>query len=410
MKILFLVGEFPKLSQTFILSQITGLIDAGHEVTILAKKSDGGSKVHPDVLNYDLLQHVVYYGDSTHSKNRCRKGLVFGQALCAHMVTRVFNKQYKGKASFRDLLKLPNLVLLVRTLNQVDLTDRTIIVAHFGPNGLLAQKCIEMGLLNGKLFTAFHGYDMLRYVKQRGANVYRDLFHSSSLILPISDFWRRRCIALGADSSRVIVHHMGIDLLRFGSHPAQLTKPVILVSAARLVEKKGLEYGIEAVSQLITKGYSIRYFIAGDGPLKDKLQNQIEKNKLTRQIRLLGWKTQNEWIELMKDAQIVLAPSITANDGDMEGIPVQLMEAMAMRKIVVSTVHSGIPELIQDGENGYLVTEKNSDALANVLERLILSPEKWNRITQNARYTIKEAFNSQKLNAELIQLFNEKGT
>lgn len=408
MKILFLVGEFPKLSQTFILNQITGLIDAGHEVTILAKKSDGGSKVHPDVMNYDLLKHVVYYGNSTHSDNRCKKALVFGRALCAHMVTCIFNKQYKGAASFQDLLKLPNLVLLVRTLNQVDLTDRTIIVAHFGPNGLLAQKCIEMGLLKGELFTAFHGYDMLRYVKQKGSNAYRDLFRSSSCILPISDFWRRRCIELGANPSRVIVHHMGIDLLRFGSHPAQLAKPVILVSAARLVEKKGLEYGIEAVSKLIAKGYSIRYFIAGDGPLKDKLQDQIEQNKLTRQIRLLGWKTQNEWIELMKDAQIVLAPSITASDGDMEGIPVQLMEAMAMRKIVVSTVHSGIPELIHDGENGYLVPEKNSDALADVLERLVLAPEKWSRITQNARQTIKQAFNSQKLNAELIQLFNEK--
>ncbi|MET1250071.1 glycosyltransferase [Sporolactobacillus sp. STCC-11] len=408
MKILFLVGEFPKLSQTFIVSQITGLIDAGHEVTILAKKSDGGSKVHPDVLNYDLLKHVVYYGDAAHSENRCKKGLAFGRALCAHMVTRIFNRQYKGAVSFKDLCKLPNLILLVRTLNQVDLTDRAIITAHFGPNGLLAQKCIEMGLLNGKLFTFFHGYDMLRYVKQKGRNAYQDLFRSPSLILPISDFWRRRCIELGADSSRVIVHHMGIDLLRFGSHPAQLTKPVILVSAARLVEKKGLEYGIEAVGQLITKGYAIRYYIAGDGPLKDKLQKQIEKNKLTRQIRLLGWKTQNEWIELMTDAQIVLAPSITASDGDMEGIPVQLMEAMAMRKIVVSTVHSGIPELIHDGENGCLVTEKNSDALADVLERLIRSPEKWSRITQNARQTIKTEFNSQKLNAELIKLFNEK--
>ncbi|MCO7127556.1 glycosyltransferase [Sporolactobacillus shoreicorticis] len=406
MKILFLVGEFPKLSQTFILNQITGLIDAGHEVTILAKKSGSDSKIHPDVVNYELLSHVVYYGNSSQAQTRARKGLSFARALGAHLFSCAFNRTYKCEAAFRDLIKMPNLILLVRTLNQVNLTDQTVIMAHFGPNGLLAQKCIELGLLNGTLFTAFHGYDMLRYVKQKGQDAYHDLFRSPAFILPISDFWRRRCIELGADPSKIIIHHMGIDLLRFDSHPSQLAKPAVIVSAARLVEKKGLIYGIKAVGQLIKKGYSVRYFIAGDGPLRDMLQQLIDDNKLTRHVRLLGWKTQDEWIELMKTAQIVLAPSVTASDGDMEGIPVQLMEAMAMRKIVVSTYHSGIPELIHDKENGFLVAEKNADALSRVLEEVILSPEKWGRITQNARQTIKDQFNIQKLNAELLRLFD----
>lgn len=406
MKILYFVGEFPKLSQTFILNQITGLIDAGNEVTILAKKSAPDAKIHPDVVNYELLSRVVYYGDSTQVQTRVGKGMSFVRALGAHLYSCVFNPRYKCEAAFRDLIKMPNLIMLIRKLNQVDLTDRTVIMAHFGPNGLLAQKCIEMGLLKGTLFTTFHGYDMLRYVKQKGQDAYRDLFRSPSFILPISDFWRRRCIELGADSSRIIVHHMGIDLLRFDSHPSQPAKPAVIVSAARLVEKKGLVYGIQAVGQLVKKGYSVRYYIAGDGPLRDKLQQLIDENKLTRHVQLLGWKTQDEWIELMKTAQIVLAPSITASDGDMEGIPVQLMEAMAMRKIVVSTYHSGIPELIHDKENGFLVAEKNSEALTSVLEEVILSPEKWSRITQNARQTIKDQFNIQKLNAELLRLFD----
>ncbi|BBN98004.1 glycosyltransferase [Sporolactobacillus terrae] len=404
MKILFFVGEFPKLSQTFILNQITGLIDAGHEVTILAKKS-GGAKVHPDVLYYDLLDHVVYYGDSAQSNSRIRKGCAFVRAFCAHGISRVFNKNVQGQAPLRELLAMPNLVLLIRKLNQVDLTDYSVIMAHFGPNGLLAQKCIEMGLLRGKLFTAFHGYDMLRFVKQKGSAAYNDLFRSPSVILPISEHWRRRCIALGAEPSKTVVHHMGIDLLRFDCHPSQPAVQLFFVSAARLVEKKGLQYAIEAVAQLVKRGYSVRYAIAGDGPLKDKLQEQIERCKMTRHIQLVGWKTQDEWIKLMKDAQVVLAPSVTASDGDMEGIPVQLMEAMAMEKLVVATIHSGIPELIQDGENGYLVPERDAASLAQALEKAIKTPEKWKRITQNARRTIKESFNIQKLNTGLLQLF-----
>nr|WP_283163337.1 glycosyltransferase [Sporolactobacillus mangiferae] len=404
-----MVGEFPKLSQTFILNQMTGMMDAGHDVTILAKKSASDAKVHPDVLNYELMNQVVYYGDSRQSDTRFAKAAVFIRAFCAHLAARFYKKNYIGTISFRDLLKMPNLILLIRKLNQIDLTDRTTVLAHFGPNGLLAQKCIDLGLLRGRLFTAFHGYDMLRYVKQKGVNAYQDLFRSPSFILPISDFWKRRCIELGADPSRIVVHHMGIDLLRFDAHPSQPAKPLIIVSAARLVEKKGLAYGIEAVGRLIKKGHSVRYLIAGDGPLREKLQQQIETKRLTKQIRLVGWKTQDEWIDLMKSAQVVLAPSVTASDGDMEGIPVQLMEAMAMRKIVVSTVHSGIPELIQDGENGFLFAEKDADALADLLARILQSPEKWNRITQNARRTVKERFNIQKLNADLLRLFAEKG-
>ncbi|MDF2911772.1 MAG: colanic acid biosynthesis glycosyltransferase WcaL [Sporolactobacillus laevolacticus] len=409
MNILFVVGEFPKLSQTFILNQITGMIDAGHEVTILAKKRGTGEKIHPDVRNYELLDHVIYYGNSEQADSRLRKGLSFALALCAHTTARLFNKSYKGNVPFRDFVRNPNLILLIQKLNQVDLSDRAIIMAHFGPNGILAQKCIDIGLLKGKLFTAFHGYDMLRYVKQKGAGAYKSLFRSSAVILPISECWQRRCMELGADPARICVHHMGIDLLRFDSHPSEPGKPIKIVSAARLVEKKGLEYGIEAVGKLIKKGYSLNYLIAGDGPLKDRLQGMIEKKKLTRHVQLLGWKTQDEWIELMKDAQIVLAPSVTAVDGDMEGIPVQLMEAMAMQKLVVSTYHSGIPELIQDQQNGYLVGEKDAVLLADTLEQAILSPEKWRLVTQNARRTIREAFNIQKLNKQLIQLFEEKG-
>ncbi|MCO7174934.1 glycosyltransferase [Sporolactobacillus kofuensis] len=407
MNILFVVGEFPKLSQTFILNQITGMIDAGHDVMILAKKSGEGHKVHPDVLRYELLNRVIYYGDSA-TETRLQKGLSFAKALGSHLIARCLKRRYKGAVPLRILLRHPNLILLIRKLNQVDLSERTIIMAHFGPNGILAQKCIEVGLLRGQLFTAFHGYDMLRYVKQKGAGAYRDLFHSTAVILPISNYWRRRCLELGADPSRTVVHHMGIDLLRFDRHPSEPRKPITVVSAARLVEKKGLDYAIEAIGLLVKKGYSLQYFIAGDGPLKDELQTLIERKKLNRYVQLLGWQTQDEWIARMKNAQIVLAPSITASDGDMEGIPVQLMEAMAMCKVVVSTEHSGIPELIKSKQNGYLVAEKDTTALAETLAQIIQSPESWRMITQNAHEMIHEQFNIHKLNKQLIQLFDEK--
>lgn len=408
MKILFFVGEFPKLSQTFILNQITGLIDAGHEVKIIAKRPAPGQKVHEDVVNYRLDERTIYY-DAAGRDGRLQKTVHFFNNLVLLTVSRIAGQKSTTSFSIKDLLRYPNLVFLIRTLNRIDLHDYDVILAHFGPNGLLAQKCLDLGLLRGRLFTAFHGYDMLRYINERGENVYQDLFAARAALLPISEYWKDRMVKLGADPERIVVHHMGIDLSRFTACPAEPERETVIISAARFVEKKGLEYAIEAVAELAARGYRIRYDIAGDGPLAGKLRDLINRLQVNERVRLLGWKTQEEWISLMRGAQIVLAPSVTAHDGDMEGIPVQLMEAMAMEKIVVATWHSGIPELIEDRVNGFLVNERSPEQLAQVMMRIIDTPEEWDRMTHQARRTVEQQFNRDVQNRRLIEMM-EKGT
>ncbi|MBE6185649.1 MAG: colanic acid biosynthesis glycosyltransferase WcaL, partial [Bacillus sp. (in: Bacteria)] len=268
-----------------------------------------------------------------------------------------------------------------------------------------AQKLMQLGLLHGKLYTTFHGYDMLRYVKKHGDSVYEELFQSKHTQLPISEYWKNRCEQLGAKSKHTIVHHMGIDVGKFEYCPAVQEKEIRVLSVARFVEKKGIEYGISAVSQLIDQGYSIQYSIVGGGPLEEKLRTMIQEKHLEKHIHMLGWKTQNELIDIMKKAHIILLPSVTSQDGDMEGIPVLLMEAMAMGKIVVSTYHSGIPELIRHNDNGFLVEERDVEGLVRTLQIVITTPENWQRITENARKTVLEDFNIERLNNQLIDLF-----
>nr|WP_235425194.1 glycosyltransferase [Heyndrickxia ginsengihumi] len=153
------------------------------------------------------------------------------------------------------------------------------------------------------------------------------------------------------------------------------------------------------------QGYSIQYSIVGGGPLEEKLRTMIQEKHLEKHIHMLGWKTQNELIDIMKKAHIILLPSVTSQDGDMEGIPVLLMEAMAMGKIVVSTYHSGIPELIRHNDNGFLVEERDVEGLVRTLQIVITTPENWQRITENARKTVLEDFNIERLNNQLIDLF-----
>lgn len=91
------------------------------------------------------------------------------------------------------------------------------------------------------------------------------------------------------------------------------------------------------------------------------------ESNIADKVKLLGWKQQEEIVTLLNDADILIAPSITGNDGDQEGIPVVLMEALAQGIPVLSTQHSGIPEVVQDGKSGFLVPERDVDALAEKL-------------------------------------------
>jgi colanic acid/amylovoran biosynthesis glycosyltransferase len=145
----------------------------------------------------------------------------------------------------------------------------------------------------------------------------------------------------------------------------------------------------------------------GDGILRNALTTQIEKLKLGGSIRLLGWKSQEEIVELLKQADILLAPSITGNDGDEEGIPTTIMEAFALGLPVISTQHSGIPELVQDGQSGFLVPERDADALAQKLECLIKEPEKRHAMGRNGRTFVEQHHDIDQLNDQLVKIYQQ---
>jgi colanic acid/amylovoran biosynthesis glycosyltransferase len=121
-------------------------------------------------------------------------------------------------------------------------------------------------------------------------------------------------------------------------------------------------------------------------------------------IRLTGWKDQDEVSKLMDEADIYLGPSVTAKDGDQEGIPVVMMEAMAKGLIVCATYHSGIPELIEDGVSGFLVPESDVQALSTKLHYVFKNHDQWSRISENGYSKVFSEYNIQALNDGLESL------
>jgi colanic acid/amylovoran biosynthesis glycosyltransferase len=178
-----------------------------------------------------------------------------------------------------------------------------------------------------------------------------------------------------------------------------------LLSVARLVEKKGIRYGIEAISRVVEHYPRLEYLVAGDGPLRSELEALAKDLGLDEKVRFLGWMNQEEVKKWMMTSDILLAPSVTGADGDQEGIPVVLMEAMAMGLPVVSTFHSGIPELVIDGVTGLLAPERDSDGLAGKILELIRSEDLAAEMGNRGRDHVRENFDIEKLNLELEGIY-----
>lgn len=407
MKIAFIVSRFPSLSETFILSQITGLIEHGHKVDIYANPSDE-LKVHSDISKFDLMDKTCYFPmPSKHHAITLFKSLkltLVNSLKYPIFIDWLFSGFKYTKETLFPVWMIPYIAIPFLSRKPYD-----IIHCHFGPNGLKAALLKKLGLIEGKIITSFHGYDITQYIHKSAKNPYKVLFEVGDLFLPISEHWKNKLIELGCDEKKIIVHRMGVDCDQFSFSPRYHTddSKIKIVTIARLVEKKGVEYGIRAVAKLAKKNQRIEYKIIGDGFLKNYLEEVINELDVEHIVKILGWKQQHEVIEILNNSHILLAPSVTSKDGDREGIPVVLMEAMAMGLPVVSTIHSGIPELVQDGITGFLAPERDVDTLSDRLNHLIENPRLWYQMGQAGRKYVEEHYNISKLNEQLIDTYRK---
>lgn len=410
MRIAFIVDQFPALSETFILGQITGLIDSGHQVDIFTDRPGNIAKMHPEVEKYQLLERTYYTPIPTNVIWRYLTGIFlllvnFPKAPQTVIKTLNFLK-YRRSLYGESAYFFKPLYLAIPFLN---LPPYDIIHCHYGRNGLKAILLKDLGVIEGKIVVAFHGNDISRYLQIHGDNIYGYLFNRADLLQPISDHWQKKLITLGCPPNKVKVHHMGIDCHKFIPIVDRDSQPekILIVSVARLVEKKGLSYGIQAVANLLEKHpqLKLQYHIIGDGVLKTELAKQIQQLKVSEQVKLLGSREQQEVQAIIAQADIVLAPSVTSQNGDSEGIPVSLMEAMAQGIPVVSTYHSGIPELVEDGISGYLVQEKEVAALASKLEYLVSKPELRRKMGLKGRQKVMDDYNIKLLCDRLTEIY-----
>ncbi len=352
--IFFVVGHFPSPSQTFILNMITGLIDNGHKVSIFSFHKDSFIGAHPNIEKYKLLDRVIY-------------------------------EEFPEKMPECD-----------------------IVFCQFGYLGkkIVHKEILREWLKKRKVVVCLRGSDLSAHLKE-DPRMYRELFAQGHLFLPVCDYFKKKLISLGCDPHKIDVHHSAIDCTKFFFKERKKPKKGIinLVSVCRLVEKKGLDYAIKAIAAVVRKYKNIHYTIVGDGPMQEELKRLIRKLKLKKKVTLYGWGTQEQVVTILNDSHIFLLPSITSADGNEEGIPNALKEAMAMGLLSVGTWHAGTPELIDNGVSGFLVPEKNSTELAKKILHIIEHPEIWKSVGAAGRKKVEDEFETKQSIQKLEKLF-----
>ena len=401
MRIAYFVSAFPSLSETFVLNQITGLIDRGHEVHVYARQR-GEAIHHPDIKRYGLLEKTFYWPnmpDGYLSRALKAAGLCLVNAPRGlGTVRRALTKRWLGRVvtSFEALY---GAIPLLRS-GPYD-------VAHgqFGPNGIHVAAMREIGAISSRVVATFHAYGLTTYLEKWGPGVYTHLFNTADLIIATSEQFRQRIIDIGGPAERIIVHRLGVDCDRFTPHAERASDggPTRIFSIGRLVEKKGFEYSIRAVGEMKRRGLACDYEIAGDGPLRGRLQALVEELGLGDCVRLLGPKTQAEIPDLFRKADIFAAPSVVAANGDEECIPTTVMEGMASGLPILSTYHASIPELVEDGVTGYLLPERDVDGLADRLADLITNRDRHREMGHAAREVALRRSNIEILNDRLAE-------
>lgn len=286
--------------------------------------------------------------------------------------------------------------------------DVRLLHAHFGPGGLSALPLARSSGI--PLLVTFHGYDaslLLRNEKYlKGLQGLFDYAHVVTVSRDMAD----RLVSLGADPDRTTTHYIGIPTDRFRpvDRPLPRTKvaegdTLRFLQVSNFVEKKGHEYTVRAFSEFLDSYPDATLTLAGDGPLRARIQSLCNQMKIDDRVHFVGKVDESRVIPLMESADVFLHHSVTTEAGDMEGIPTVIMEAMATGLPVVSTYHSGIPELVEHEHSGLLVAERNVRAYVDALRQVVQTSTP---LGLNAVDRVRNRFDISRQNAELCSIYS----
>lgn len=354
LRIGYVLKRFPRFSETFILNELLALQASGAECHVFSLLNPPDEPRHARLA--DLRAPVTYLA----------KAAGIAQMVADADAALFAGNDAKTVASLRG--KAADVARLALT------AGITHLHAHFGSDATTVALLAARAIGGTFSFTA-HARDIYRtYVSpQVDAEKRRAKLLAAAFTVTVSDFNAAHLRALCPEAAgRIHRLYNGIDLSLFS--PAEVVLPGRILAVGRLVEKKGFAVLIEACALLRNRGISFNCRVIGDGPLQGALSAQIAALGLGGQVVLTGPMPQERLADELGTAAIATVPCVITPDGDRDGLPTVLLEAMGKAVPVVTTTVTGGPEIVAQGESGLLCPPANPAALADALAALLADP------------------------------------
>ena len=395
----YVLRKFPVISETFILNEILALEERGVPVHIFSMERPNDPRYHEDLsklkANITYLPHPFYL-----------------TKLFRHSLQTA--KHYKGKyykALGEALRQLNDPSQILRFLqgcyiaNNLRRLNVSHIHSHFANHPTCAASFTSRITGIPFSFTA-HAVDIFRRPINPKLLIRKML--NAEFVVTVSDYNKKYLEGLAKGHSEKIHRiYNGINLTKFIPNEDAKRKQRLfsILCISRLVEKKGIPILIEACRLLRDRNVPFECQIVGGGALQRTIEQQIKTAKLQDRVTLHGPCSHHEVLEKCQGADLFVLPCIEGSDGNKDGLPVSITEALACGVPVIATPVTGIPEIVSHGKNGLLVPENDAQALSEAIESVISNPLLHNTLRSNTRPSVEALFDIRNSNEKLKQLF-----
>lgn len=397
-KVAYILKMFPRFSETFILGEILELEREGADLQIFSLKTPNDGRVHADFAHVRAPIHYVEltgWRDLPKILRSHAKVLRWNPRKYLSVLGRTVRRKRWGA-----MKRFIQAGLIAPELHDAGITH---VHAHFASSATSVAYYLHQLVGTQYSFTA-HAKDI--FINTVAPDVLLRKMRDARFVVTISDYNENflSAISPGTELHRI---YNGLDLNQFtpnGSGPND--KPLIL-AVGRLVEKKGFDDLIRAAAILKEQKVDFECRIIGSGEQKDALRGLIDKLGVADVVSMPGPLPREELIRLYPTASAFAAPCIVGDDGNRDGLPTVLIEAMAMGVPVVSTPVTGIPEIVRHEETGLIVSESSPKELAEAIKSLIHDRESALHMAESGRELIESRFNLRTNVRELRELFEE---
>ena len=404
-RVAYLITHYPSPSHTFIYGEIRALEQRGVSVSPISVNQVGVGEILSELDDAEAKR--TFYVKAQNRVSVMRRVASFAvrrpSALWSGLRLAASTSSWDLRALLWHVFYLVEAIVV---LHRCEMVGATHIHSHFGgAPSTVAMYASVLSIRNGRRMVPWsvtiHGFH--EFTQER-ASLLKAKTKDAAFVVAISDFTRSQLMRIVEDPAlwpKIHVVRCGIDLDQFAFAPHPIADPVRIVSIARVVAEKGFGVLFDAFAELVASGVHAELVLIGDGPARAELEQRIANLQLRDRVQWLGWQPPTEVRRLLGTADVFCLPSFG------EGLPIVIMEAMAVGVPVVGTYLGGIPELVESGVTGLLVPAGSAEALTKALQSMSTPSAERDAMVKAARHRVEEFHEMHRSAEQLHSLLSE---